>query len=244
MISRALAERHWPGRSPIGEQLQLTAGEAQPWRTIVGVVSDLPYGHLLARDRSAEAIYVPLLQTSASDTRVYVRYRASEVAGRQALYRAFGAVDPEMVPGFVFRASEVIEKSGMVTVGLVKLFGACFAFALLLAVAGTYGLMSESIGLRTREIGVRRALGATEAMATRLLLTQGARQLGVGTLIAAPVLVLIGVAAARLLPLGAGLTAVAGVLVSAAIIAVVLAATWLPTRRVLRVPLRDAIWKE
>jgi putative ABC transport system permease protein len=104
--------------------------------------------------------------------------------------------------------------------------------------------MPASIGLRTREIGVRRALGASDAMATRMLLVQGARQLGVGTLIAAPVLLVIGVAAASLFPLGAGVTAAAGVLVSAAIVAVVLAATWLPTRRVLRVPLRDAIWKE
>ena len=74
--------------------------------------------------------------------------------------------------------------------------------------------MSASIGLRTREIGVRRALGATEAMATRMLLIQGARQLGVGTLIAAPVLLAIGVAATRLFPLGGALTAAAGVLVS------------------------------
>lgn len=244
VISQALAARQWPGRSPIGEQLRLAGGDAQPWRTIVGVVSDLPYGNPFARDRSAEAVYVPLLQTDAASARVYLRYRGSEVAGRQALHRVFGAIDPAMAPGYVFRASEVIEKSGMITVGLTKLFGACFAFALFLAVVGTYGLMSASIGQRTREIGVRRALGASEAMATRMLLAQGARQLGVGTLIAAPVLLVMGVAAASLFPLGAGVTAAAGVLVSAAIVGVVLAATWLPTRRVLRVPLRDAIWKE
>ncbi len=57
-------------------------------------------------------------------------------------------------------------------------------------------------------------------------------------------LLALGVTASRLLPLGGGLTALAGVAVSAAIVGVVLAATWLPTRRVLRVPLRDAIWKE
>jgi putative ABC transport system permease protein len=244
VISQALAARQWPGRSPIGEQLRLAGAETQPWRTIVGVVSDLPYGTPLLPDRSAEAIYVPLLQTDAASTQIFLRCRTSEVAGRQALHRVLGAIDPEMVPGYVFRASEVIEKTGMITVGLTKLFGACFAFALLLAVAGTYGLMSESIGLRTREIGVRRALGASEAMATRMLLMQGARQLGIGTLIAAPVLIVIGVAASQLLPLGGTLTAVAGVGVSAAIVGVVLAATWLPTRRVLSVPLRDAIWKD
>ena len=244
VISQALAARQWPGRSPIGEQIRLAGGETQPWRTIVGVVSDVPYGNPLARDRSVEAIYVPLLQTESASAQIFLRWRTSEMAGRQALHRILGAIDPEMVPGYVFRASEVIEKSGMITVGLTKLFGVCFAFALLLAVAGTYGLMSESIGLRTREIGLRRALGASEAMATRMLLAQGARQLGIGTLIAAPVLVVIGVAASQLFPLDGTLTAGAGVTVSAAIVGVVLAATWVPTRRVLQVPLRDAIWRE
>jgi ABC-type antimicrobial peptide transport system permease subunit len=104
--------------------------------------------------------------------------------------------------------------------------------------------MSRSIGLRTREIGVRRALGASDAMTTRMLLTQGARQLGVGTLVAAPILMIVGVASTHLFPLSGVLTAMLGILVSVTIIAVVLAATWLPTRKVLRVTLRDALWKE
>ena len=91
---------------------------------------------------------------------------------------------------------------------------------------------------------MRRALGATDAVAARMLLGQGARQLGVGTLIAAPILIAIGVATTAYLPLGGVAAAASGVLVSMAIIAVVLAATWLPTRKVLRVPLRDALWRE
>ena len=160
------------------------------------------------------------------------------------LLTARAAVDPLLVPGTVFRASEVIEKSGLVARGMTKLFGGCFIFALLLAVAGTYGLMSRSIGLRTREIGVRRALGATDSVAARMLLGQGARQLAVGTLIAAPILIVIGVAATAYLPLGGVTAAASGVVVSVAIVAVVLTATWLPTREALRVPLRDALWRE
>jgi len=244
-ISRSLAIRHWGGQSPVGAQLRLAGvGDTLQWRTIVGVVSDIPYGDPLSRDRTTDAIYVPLLQTDESSVDVFVRHTASELAGRQALHDVFGAVDPLLVPGYVFRASEVITKAGMITTGMTRLFGACFAFALLLAVAGTYGLMSRSIGLRTREIGVRRALGATDAMATRMLLAQGARQLGVGTLVAAPILAVIGAASTHFFPLGRAMTAAMGVLVSAAIVAVVLGATWLPTRKVLRVALRDALWRE
>jgi ABC-type antimicrobial peptide transport system permease subunit len=219
-------------------------GDTLQWRTIVGVVSDLPYGNPFSRDRGTDAIYVPLLQAGVSYVDVMVRYRTSEIAGRQALQQVFGAVDPLLVPENVYRASEVIQKSSLIATGLTKLFGSCFAFALLLAVAGTYGLMSRSIGLRTREIGVRRALGATDAVATRMLLAQGARQLGVGALVATPILTVVGVASTRTFPLGGVLTVTAGVLVSVAIVAVVLAATWVPTRKVLRVPMRDALWRD
>jgi hypothetical protein len=244
-VSRSLAARYWPGRSPVGERIRLARrGDAEPWRTVVGVVSDLPYGGFLARDRDTDAIYVPLLQIDAPDTQIATRYRTSEVAARQALFEVFAAVDPQLVPGHVFRMEEALEKSGLITVGLMKLIGGCFAFALLMAIAGTYGLMSRAIGLRTREIAVRRALGASDAMATRMLLSQGARQLGIGALVAAPVLIVIGVGATSLLPLGGALTAVTGVLVSLTIVGVVLATTWLPTRKALQVPLRNALVRE
>jgi len=244
LVSRSLAASHWR-QSPVGQQIRLTGiGDSLQWRTIVGVVSDLPYGDPFARDRSTDAIYVPLLQTDAQSTNVFVRYRGNEVAGRQALNQVMGAVDPLLVPESVFRASEVIVKSGLMATSLTKLFGACFAFALLLAIAGTYGLMSRSIGLRTREIGVRRALGATDAMATRLLLRQGAQQVGVGTLVALPILAAVGAAISYYLPLGPALTTTAAVLVSTAIMVVVLGATWLPTRKVVGVALRDALWRD
>jgi predicted permease len=245
LISRSLAARHWPGRSPLGERLRLASvGDGTGWRTIVGVVGDLPFGNLLARERTTDAIYVPLAQSPAADADVIVRYRASEGAAREALYQVLGEADRELTPRDVHRTADVLRQAGFITVALTKLFGACFAFALLLAVAGTYGLMSTAIGQRTREIGVRRALGATDATATRLLLAQGARQLGIGTLVAAPALGVLGVAATEVLPLGVPLTAAIGVLVSGAIVAVVLGATWLPIRRALRTPLRTALLRE
>ncbi|MBK6485814.1 MAG: ABC transporter permease [Gemmatimonadetes bacterium] len=243
MVSRSLAARFWRGRSPLGDQVQLAGvGDGVQWRTIVGVASDVPYGDPLSRDRSPDAVYVPLLQSDAEYPVVVARFRGSEVAGREALHRAFGAVDPLLVPDGVQLFSEVLRKVGLITASVSRLFGACFAFALFLALAGAYGLMSRSIGLRRREIGVRRALGASDASLTRLLLSQGGRQLGVGTLVAAPMLVLTGLGFMHFFPIDGWIAFVAGVAVSLSIVVAVLGATWLPTRRVLRVTPRARRW--
>ncbi len=102
--------------------------------------------------------------------------------------------------------------------------------------------MAQSIGQRTREIGVRRALGATDGGIVRLLLVHGGRQLGVGAAIALPLLLLTGIGFSHYFPIGAALSIATGLLVSGTIVAVVLAATYLPTRRVLKVPPRQALW--
>ena len=245
VISRALAARHWRGRSPVGDQLRLTGvGDTTRFLTIVGVASDVPYGNPLSRDRSAEAVYVPLQQTDAEYATFLARYREREVAGRQALLQAFAQVDPLLVPDTVQPFAEVLARLGMIATATSKLFGACFAFALLLALAGTYGLMSRAIGLRTREIGVRRALGASEGSVARLLLRQGGRQLGVGTLAAAPLLAAIGAGFMYAFPISGWLTLTAGAVVSTSVLGLVLAATSVPIRAVLRVTPRVALWRE
>ncbi|MES2522256.1 MAG: ABC transporter permease [Gemmatimonadota bacterium] len=245
VISRSFANRMWPGRSAVGEELRLAGlGDSLQFRTIVGVVSDVPYGNPLARDRSSDAVYVPLQQVDAGSATFVVRYRTSELDGRQALFTAFAAVDPLLVPDQVQPVDESLRKLALITVSVTKLFGACFAFALLLALVGTYGLMSRSIGNRTREIGVRRALGASDALITRLLLRQGGRQLGTGSLIAAPVMVAMALTLRHYFPISGWLAATAGVLVSVSIVGLVLATSLVPTRRVLRMGLTDALRDE
>jgi ABC-type antimicrobial peptide transport system permease subunit len=138
----------------------------------------------------------------------------------------------------------MLGKTTLIATSTAKLFASCFAFALLLAVSGTYGLMARSIGQRTREIGVRRALGATNRNVVRLLLGQGGRQLGVGVLIAVPIMAAVGVGFWKFFPIGLATSVGAGLLVSATIVSVVLLATYVPTRRVIRVALRDALWRD
>jgi len=245
VISRSLALRHWRGRSPVGDQLRLAGlDDSVAFRTIVGVVHDIPYGDPLARDRSPDAIYVPLQQAAPPFAAIVLRHRGDELAAREALLQGVGAVDPLLAPESVQPYTEVLAKLALIATSVTRLFAACFAFALLLALAGSYGLMSRAIGLRTREIGVRRALGASDGSVMRLLVGQGGRQLGVGTLFAAPIMAGVAFGFMHFFPISGWLALAAGLAVSTSIIALVLLATWVPTRRVLRVTPRDALWTE
>jgi hypothetical protein len=245
IASQALAQRLWPGQSPLGRRVRLTGTDsAAAWRVVVGVVDNVLYGNPISRDRSADALYIPLLQSSAAAANVAFRHRGDEAAAQSAFQRTIALVDPLVMPPTVTTYAEMLSKTSLIAASTAKLFGSCFLFALLLAVSGTYGLMARWIGQRTREIGVRRALGASDATVTRLLLGQGGRQLGMGVVIAVPVMVAVGLGFWRFVPIGWTVSAVAGVLVCATIIAVVLLASYFPTRRVLRVALRDALWRD
>lgn len=245
LVSRALAEREWPGRSPVGRRIRLAADSGRvESREIVGVVSDVLLGVAFSKSRSADAIYVPFAQTAMSRPALLFRHRGDAPAAQGALYGALEAIDPRVAPPSVQTFDEILTKSSLIALSVMKLFALCFGFALVLAVSGAYGLMARSIGQRAREIGIRRALGATESAVARLLVGQGGRQLGVGVLLALPVVVGTGIGFSSFFPVGLATTlaCVAGVTLS--IIGVVLLATYIPTRRALTVSPRDALWRE
>jgi hypothetical protein len=232
-------------RVATGQRLRLSGiGEVERWRTVVGVVDDVPMGNPLSRSRSSVAIYVPLRQTAARSAAVIYRHRGSPISGQSAFHRALSDADPLIAPSNVASLEEVVAKTTLIAKSVAALFGACFGFALLLASSGTYGLMARSIGRRTRELGIRRALGATDRTILRMLLVQGVRQLGVGAAYALPLTLLVGWGFSRYLPIELGTAAAAALAVWLAVTAIVLVATWLPTRKAVGVELRDALWRE
>jgi predicted permease len=242
LISASLAATRWPGRSPIGEPVHLAVpGDSTVTRTVVGVVSDILLGSPFSRVRSTEAIYIPLQQTDARGAKVFFRHRGNAAAAQAALYRTTATIDPRSDVPDVFEFEEMLTKSNLIARSVMKLFAACFGFALILAVSGTYGLMARSIGQRTREIGIRRALGATDRGVVQMLLGQGSRQLGIGVAIATPLMLGVGVGFWMYFPVGLAIPVVGALLVSAVIVGVVLAATYLPTRRALGVTVTDAL---
>lgn len=237
LVSQTLARTLWPHASATGRSIRLirngTAGER---RTVVGVVADVRRGDdLLTTDRSTYAsVYVPLAQSIVPAARVLVRHRGDLGAARHALWTALAQVDPGMPPGRVTSYAEVQRKLTLMATTMTDLFVNCGLFAILLALTGIYALSSHAVVKRTREIGLRRALGATDGAIRRQFLRQGGRQLRAGLAIsiflAAGVLYLLGrFAGVGLVPLVA-----IGVAVAAMVSALVLVAIFITTQRALR----------
>lgn len=244
ILSQAFATKSFGLVSPVGRQVRFGERASAEWRTVIGVTSNVMHGPPFSASRSALAVYVPLQQNESPTAEVLFRHRGDEQAAQSALHRTLRRLDPDFLPPDIRSFEEILQKTSLIATSTAKLFGACFAFALLLAVSGTYGLMARNIGQRTREIGVRRALGASDAMVVRLLLRQGGRQLGIGVIFSVPLMLLVGIGFSRFFPVGALATVTSGVLVATAIVLVVLGATYVPTRRAVGMALRDALWKE
>jgi predicted permease len=192
IVNREMARRHWSGQDPIGKVIAvnppihlLPPGSVPPdyaptLFTIVGVVDDVRYGALSARP--APLVYTPYAQGSEGETTMYLVVRSAQEPDllAPAIRDRVRQVDPD-VP-----ASAVRTMTDRVTAALsaprlqTRALGAFAALALLLATVGIFGVMSDVTQRRTREIGIRMALGADASAILLLFLRQGVRLVGVG----------------------------------------------------------------
>ena len=183
VVSKSLARRFWPNQDAIGRRLK-PGFSNDPWCTVVGVVGDTKQYDL--RDQSAFALYLPYAQAPIpflmQSMSLVIRTDSQDpVASASAARHALAAVDPDLplfdvmsMEGLVFRSLSEPRFNTF----LVALFA---GLALLLAALGTYGVMACVVTARTREIGVRIALGASRGDVLRQMLGRVARIAAVGT---------------------------------------------------------------
>ncbi|MCC7327798.1 MAG: ABC transporter permease [Burkholderiales bacterium] len=191
IVNSRFAERHWPAQSPLGRRIRLTTGNgAGEWRTVVGVVPNIMQGDAL-RQQFKPLIYVPLHQDGPARA-FYLLARTTGAAAQQmpAIRAAVQALDADvsLEELMTLEASLGFERDWMdaqhselgkyATVAPVVA-----AIALLLAATGLVAVIAHSVGQRTKEIGIRMAIGAMARDIGRMVVREGLRPVVLGLVI-------------------------------------------------------------
>jgi putative ABC transport system permease protein len=243
VVNESLARELWPQENPLGHPLLISEGPVEQTRPrqVVGVVADIKEIGLDQPPRAT--VYVPQAQVADSFNEMTNYWFASSLLVKTAaplhlenqLRSIFASVDPEEPVSSVDSMAEVRNHSIAQQRFFMVLMGLFAALALVLAAVGTYGVLTYHVARRTREIGIRMALGANPRGVLRLVLNDGLRVILVG--------VLIGVAGAL-----AATQLLAGLLygvkphdpftlvvVAIVLVSVGLGACYVPARRAMRV---------
>jgi putative ABC transport system permease protein len=243
VVNRTLARYYFPDGDAIGHRIVFEFFEGRPQWTIVGVVGDERFGDL---DRAmSPVVYFPFAQDPEGSFSLVVRAASPETAG-EGLRAAVAAIEPDL-PLYGLRTLErtAAESNAMFLRAIVTRLLAWFSLAaLILAAVGVYGVLSEAMTARTREIGVRMALGATRGGIARLVFTAGAIPALIG-LAAGAALTAAAAPALRSLLFGVTLLDIPSMAAVAGLLgAVTLVACALPAWRAVRVPVTTALRSE
>ena len=244
ILNHSLAQRLWPNSSPIDRRIGFRVGDDTQWLRIVGVAPDVHYEEVGEdTDQSRLNVYVPYSLDGSRSMAMLVRAAGSPDGLIAPVRDALKRIGPTFP---IFRLMPMRELRRYTT-WEQEFFGALMAVfagtALLLACLGIYALISYSVGRRSREIGVRLALGARPVDVVRMLLRETAKVGGTGLLAG----VTLAAAIARLLAGSLYGVHVDGWLfasMAAPLAAAIVLATWIPARRAARVEPTSALRDE
>jgi ABC-type antimicrobial peptide transport system permease subunit len=246
VLSRSAADRLWPGENPLGKQFR-PAGSTIPWITVGGIVEDI----LLDNFRQQEPdpmIYLPLVGQTARSWTIGTPAYVVKSARAETIAPDIRELIAEVAPGApmyrVFTMRELAARSmAELSFTMITLTVAA-ALALILGAVGIYGTLSYVVSQRTREIGIRMALGAEAARVRRMVVTQGAAVVLVGVAVGVGAALMLSRVLESLLFGIAALDALTFAAVTALMLGVAVVAAYYPARRASAVDPVNALRQE
>lgn len=172
VVNEAFARRFWPDGKAVGQRLKQGWPESTtPWREVVGVVNDVKLDGV--ESATPLQVYLPYRQNPTPYAALLVRTEGPPASLAPALAKTIYSLDPNL-PTFAVQTMEDLMRDAVTerTMTMV-IFGGFAMVALVLASVGLYGVVSQGVSERTREVGVRLALGATGPQVVRLFIGQG-----------------------------------------------------------------------
>jgi putative ABC transport system permease protein len=249
IISEQIAQRFWPEESPLGKRLQLNPGEEESWAepqwvTIVGVVAHIDQGQQLGRSKGLYSLYRPLRQFTPGFAYLLTRFKEDTPHYERIIKQASSQVNRDMAVIMLRPLAESMSISIRTLQTLSEFFVIVALVALVLAATGIYGVVSRAVMMRTREMGIRRALGQTDKETLQIFLRQGAFYLILGG-----VLGISGAVTATWLLTSEYpglLNSIASIviIVSTLMTALVLGASYLPARKIIALEPAEALHYE
>ena len=179
IVNQELARRAWPGESPVGKLIK--DADDSVWLTVAGVVGNIRQGSL--GEETMPQLYRPVLQRPMLFSNIVARTAGDPLAALPAVQKAIWAVDRDQPMWAPYSMEQLLDRS-MSRLRFTMLLLSVFALvALVLAAVGVYGVISFIVTQRTREVGIRIAVGATPSQAVAPILHHGVRLILAATLL-------------------------------------------------------------